>query len=185
MKMEKKPKKLPKYLSEEEIRTLLDTPYKTNKHHILMMKLAYKCGLRNSEVCHITVKDIKFDERKVHVFQGKGAKDRLVPMPYDLMEDLKKYIDMYKLEYNDRLFDITERGFGKMIERYGKRAGLDKKISPHMLRHSFAVHRLKAGASLRSVQKALGHTSLTTTQIYLDITDEDVQEDFDKHPLPV
>ena len=183
--MAKRIKKLPKYLSVDEMKALLSTPYRTNTHHILMLKLAYKCGLRNNEVCYIKVSNFELKERRITILGGKGDVDRIIPIPIDFINDIKDYIELHKLQYNDRLFDITERGFYAMVKRYGKRAGIQKKINPHMLRHSFAVHRLKAGANLRSVQKSLGHSSLTTTQIYLDITEEDVITDFDTHPLPV
>lgn len=181
----KQPKKLPDYLSEENIKKLLDAPYKTNQHHIIMMKFAYKVGLRNSEICYLRKRHILFEESKVKVEEGKGAKDRIVPIPFDFLMEIKEYIEKHELKHDDRLFDIKERGLRAMMKRYGERAGIEQNIHPHLLRHTFAVHSLKAGANLRSVQKALGHKHLSTTEIYLGITDEDVAEDFRRHPLPV
>ena len=79
---------------------------------------------------------------------------------------------------------MKDRGFRAMVKRYGKRCGLEKDVHPHMLRHTFAVHCLKSGMNLRTVQKLLGHEHLTTTQIYLDVTGQDVADDFYAHPLP-
>lgn len=183
---ERKPKRLPKYLTIDEIRTLLDTPYKTHMDHILMLRLAYNCGMRNSEVCNVIVEDFNFEDLSVKVRQGKGGKDRIIyTLTHELVIMLQKYVHNNNLELQDKLFDISPKGFTAMVKRYGKRAGIEKNIYPHMLRHSFAVHSLKAGANLRSVQKSLGHASLTSTQVYLDLIGEDIKEDYRKHPLPV
>jgi len=179
-------KRLPKYLSEQDIKKLLETPYKTNLKDILMLKLAYRCGMRNSEVCNCKVKHIDFQNLGVFVEQGKGSKDRFIPtLTYDMVLQFQKYISDNDLKAEDKLWDITPRGFSAMVKKYGKRAGIERDVNPHMLRHSFAVHSLKAGVNLRSVQKSLGHSSLTTTQIYLDVLVEDIQEDYKQHPLPV
>ena len=181
-----KPKRLPKYLTEEDVKLLLNIPYKTRMDHILMMRLAYNCGMRNSEVCYITVENFDFDDLSVTVLGGKGEKDRIIHvLTHELVQLFKEYIENNNLKPQDRLFDMKPRGFTAMVKRYGKRAGIERNIYPHMLRHSFAVHSLKAGVNLRSVQKALGHASLTSTQVYLDIVGEDVKEDYRRHPLPV
>ena len=177
--------KLPKYLKVEEIRALFDAPYKTNGHHLLMMKFLYKAGLRASEVSKTEVGNINSEESKITVRGGKGNKDRVIPIPLDFLREIEFYIENHNLKHDDQLFDIKPGGIRAMVSRYAVRAGIEQKVKPHMLRHSFAVHRLKAGANLRSIQKALGHASLTTTQIYLDILGEDIKEDFDRHPLPV
>lgn len=181
----KKPRKLPKYLNEDEIRLLLDAPYKTSDHHMLMMRFAYKCGLRNSEVCNVRVNDIDTVDETLHVISGKGEKDRNITIPLDFLREIEDYVQKHDLKGDDKLFDITPDGFYVMVKRYGKRAGINKKVYPHVLRHSFAVHGLKAGRNLRTIQKELGHTSLTTTQIYLDVFDKDVKADVLLHPLPV
>jgi integrase/recombinase XerD len=190
---------LPKYLSSDKLRILLNTPYKTQRHHILIMKLMAKCGLRNSEVVGfqnlrnpekevnipgLRVQDFDFTANQLTVRQGKGKKDRVVPFDANLNVELQKWIKDNDLGANDNLFDISTRAVGAFVKQYGKRAGLTEDIHPHMLRHSFAVAALKAGMNLRTLQKILGHTSLTTTQIYLDITAGDISEDYAKHPLP-
>jgi len=182
----KKPKRLPKYLTKDEIRLLLNIPYKTRMDHILMMRLAYNCGMRNSEVCNIIVENFNFEDLSVTIISGKGDKDRIIHvLTHELVLMLEKYIENNNLNLQDKLFDMKPRGFTAMVKRYGKRAGLEKNIYPHMLRHSFAVHSLKVGVNLRSLQKTLGHSSLTTTQIYLDIVGDDIKEDYRLHPLPV
>jgi len=177
-------KSTPKYLGIEEIRSLLDAPYKTAKHHILMLKFMYKGGLRASETSTITAGNINSEESKIRLV-GKGGVERTIPIPLDFLREIEEFIGIHNLSHVDRLFDITPGGIRAMVKRYAVRAGIEQRVHPHMLRHSFAVHRLKAGANLRSIQKALGHSSLTTTQIYLDIVGDDIAEDFNKHPLPV
>lgn len=181
-----KPRKkivLPKYLSIKELKALLDEPYTTNQHHVLMMKYGCKCGLRNAEICNVKVSDHNFTDHNMIVL-GKGSKERLVPVPLDFENDIKKYLETNNLIGGALLFDITPKGLYAMVKRYGLRAGIDKNVHPHVLRHSFAVHGLKAGWNLRTLQKTLGHTSLTTTQIYLEVNGEDVMADIMNHPLP-
>ncbi len=181
-----KPKKktvLPKYLSIKDLKALLSAPYKTNPHHVLMMKYGCKCGLRNAEICNVKRSDHNFTDHNMIVL-GKGSKERLVPVPLDFENDIKKYVETNHLIGGVKLFDISPKGLYAMVKRYGKRAGIDKNVHPHVLRHSFAVHGLKAGWNLRTLQKALGHKSLTTTQIYLDVNGADVMDDIMNHPLP-
>lgn len=179
-------KTLPKYLEESEIKQLLNAPYKTKQDHILMMKFGAKCGLRSEEILEITVSDISFEDPafpKIRVI-GKGDKERIVPIPHDFAREIEIYIKKNNLGYEDKLFDMKSRGFRVMVKRYGERCGIQKDVHPHMLRHTFAVHCLKSGMNLRTVQKLLGHKNLTTTQIYLDITGQDVADDFFNHKLP-
>lgn len=176
-------KKLPKYLSIDELKALLSAPYKVNQHHILMMKYGCKCGLRNAEICNVKVSDHNFEDHNMIVF-GKGSKERMVPVPLDFENDIKKYLGEKNLIGGDKLFDITPKGLYAMVKRYGIKGGLDLEVHPHMLRHTFAVQGLKAGWNLRTLQKALGHKSLTTTQVYLEITDGDMADDMMRHPLP-
>ncbi|MCK4544164.1 tyrosine-type recombinase/integrase [candidate division WOR-3 bacterium] len=183
----KKPDKpLPKYLKEQEIKQLLNEPYKTKQDHILLMKFGSNCGLRSEEILEIAVKDISFVSHELVTIRviGKGSIERIVPVPLAFSNEVQDYIKKNSLGYEDKLFDMKERGFRAMVKRYGKRAGLEQDVHPHMLRHTFAVHCLKQGMNLRTLQKLLGHKYLTTTQIYLDVTGQDVADDFYAHPLP-
>ena len=184
-----KPKKEPKYMQEEEGNLLLATPYKTNPSHILMLKFGLKCGLRSSEIVNIQVKDMEETIHKGRKFGlltvlGKRNTTRTVPMEYEFLIEVNEYIKLFNLKHEDKLFDMTTRGFGKMVKRYGIRAGIDKNLHPHMLRHTFAVYCLKSGMNLRTLQKLLGHKKISTTEIYLDITGLDVLDEFAEHRLP-
>ncbi|MFP4000686.1 MAG: site-specific tyrosine recombinase/integron integrase [Thermoplasmata archaeon] len=180
-------KKLPKYLKEDEVRKLLNSPERKNVRDRLILRILYRCGLRVSEVTSLKIQDINFDEGMITVRGGKGDKDRIVPIDDDTLD----LIQLYKGDKDKGVLILSQRGKAlsnrqveRIVKKYAKRAGLKKNVYPHMLRHSFAVHSLKSGMNLRSVQKMLGHASLTTTQIYLDLTGEDLKEDYEEHPLP-
>ena len=180
----RQPKRLPKYIPLEELKILLNAPYKTNTHHKIMMKLGAVCGLRGSEVLKVKKEDIKLDEMEIRVNLGKGKVDRIVPIPsLEFIKELREYIE--DLNPQDNLFEMeTTEGLTSMVKRYAKYVGIERNITFHMLRHSFAVHSLKSGVNLRSLQKALGHKQLTSTQIYLDLLSEDMKDDYRDHLLP-
>ncbi len=180
-------RKLPKYLKEKEVRKLLKAPEREKIRDRLILRILYRCGLRVSELTSLKIEDIDFDENMITVRGGKGDKDRVVPIDHETLD----LIQLYKKDAEKGILILSQRGQGlstrqieRIVKKYAKKAGIDKNVYPHMLRHSFAVHSLKAGMNLRSVQKMLGHSSLTTTQIYLDLTGEDIKKDYEEHPLP-
>lgn len=180
----RRPETLPKYIPLNDLTALINAPWKKYIHHELQMKLGAICGLRPMEILHVKKKHFNFQDESVFVEQGKNNKDRVVPIQsYKFTKQLEEYVA--DLEMEDYLFDMkTTEGFTAMIQRYANNIGLQHKVTAHMLRHSFAVHSLKAGRNLRTIQKYLGHKSLTTTQIYLDVTGDDIKEDARLHPLP-
>lgn len=181
------PNKLPKYLREDEIRKLLNSPTREKIRDRLILRILYKCGLRVSELTKLRIQDIDFTECLITVRGGKGGKDRVVPIDPDtltLIEFYKEGAEEGVLILSERGTPISTRQVERLVKDYARKSGIKKNVYPHMLRHTFAVHCLKAGMNLRSVQKMLGHSSLTTTQIYLDITGEDVKRDYEEHPLP-
>ncbi len=180
-------KKLPKYLKEDEVRKLLNAPERDKIRDRLILRILYRCGLRVSELTSLKIQDVNFQEGMITVRGGKGDKDRIVPIDDDTLD----LIQLYKGDADEGILILSQRGEAlstrqveRIVKKYAKKAEIKKNVYPHMLRHSFAVHSLKSGMNLRSVQKMLGHSSLTTTQIYLDLTGEDLKEDYEKHPLP-
>ena len=157
----------------------------------LMVKLMYYAGLRVSEVRNLKIEHLEWlrdpdtPTHRILIANSKGGRDRFVEMPDNLAIEISSFI-FDGTDDNPYLF-ITQRGemfktnwaIEVMIEKYGKKAAIGH-IHPHQIRHSFAVHYLKAGGNLRVLQKLLGHSSLTTTQIYLDIIAQDVSEDYKK-----
>ena len=191
----KQKKYLPVILTEEEVEKLLDIDLvdKYAYRNKAMLELVYSSGLRVSELINIRIHDINVTEATLKVM-GKGSKERLLPLGDYALYYIKKYIEDYRnkfTNYNktDYLF-INSRGdklsrqtFFKIIKEQQEKKGINKDISPHTLRHSYATHLLKHGADLRSIQELLGHSSISTTQIYTHIVDEQLKEEYDScHP---
>jgi len=165
----KTPKILPKYSSREEILEILDTAKKDSRRNYLILLTLWRTGLRVSELVNLRKRDIK--DGNIFVILGKGKKDRVIPLEKELDATWGFYLD--GLKPKDRVFPMTDRNVRYIIKRYCD-------LHPHSFRHSFAVHTLKAGMNIRSLQKILGHVNLETTAEYLDVVGKDVKEDFDK-----
>ena len=138
------------------------------------------------------ISDIDFHECFIKIF-GKGSKERIVPINESAYNALKNYIDNYRIfllktkpsEYvfiNNFGNKISRQGFFKILKKLCKDAGISKEVSPHTLRHSFATHLLNNGANLRVIQTLLGHSNITTTQIYSHLSNESLKEDYKFHP---
>lgn len=188
-------KKLPKILSEEEIEKLLDINLKTDfdYRNKAMLELMYSSGLRVSELINLNVNDIDLSNASVRIF-GKGSKERIIPLNDYAIDALNNYIlthrrSLFKHGESNYLFlnnhgnKMTRQGFFKILEKIAKEKGIKSELSPHTLRHSFATHLLKHGADLRSIQELLGHSDISTTQIYTHITSERLQKNYEEfHP---
>ena len=193
--MPKTKKSLPKILTEEEVFSLLDIKLVDNYSYRnkAMMELMYATGLRVSELINLKLQDIDLINEVVRVF-GKGSKERVVPLGEIAVISLKEYISKYrplmlKQYNNDYLFlnnhgnNMTRQGFFKIIKSIAKEKGIKSEISPHTIRHSFASHLLKYGADLRTIQELLGHSDISTTQVYTHITNEELKQNYKNfHP---
>ena len=181
----KKRRKLPTIITENEVMKLLESPdVKTNKglRDKCILELLYSSGLRISELLNIKINEISKEKNFLKI-KGKGNKERLVPIGSSAMNLLIVYLDTYRLNIKisnniDILFInengsiISRQACWEMIQKYASISLINKKISPHNLRHAFATHLLNNGADLRTVQMLLGHASLSTTQIYTHIAKE-------------
>lgn len=188
-------KNLPNILTEEEILKLLDIKLTDNfsYRNKAMLELMYATGLRVSEIINLKLEDVDFSQDIIRTF-GKGSKERVLPIGDYSKEYLEKYIyeyrgSMLKKEQSEYLFlnnhgkKMTRQGFFKIIKKLAKEKGIDKGLSPHTIRHSFASHLLKYGADLRTIQELLGHSDISTTQIYTHITDEELKKNYQNfHP---
>jgi integrase/recombinase XerD len=186
---------LPKFLTESEVETLLAQPEEKNargQRDKAMLELLYATGLRVSELVSLKLKDLNMEAGYV-LCLGKGGKERIVPFGHSAEEALRRYLQEARLKLlkkddpslflSSRGGPFTRQGFWKMLKKYGRQAGLEQKISPHVLRHSFATHLLERGADLRSVQLMLGHSQITTTQIYTHVSRKHLKEVYQKyHP---
>jgi len=194
LELPKKEKKLPEYLSIEDVDKLLSTPDNSNfgKRDKAMLEMMYGTGMRVTELLSTKIDDINFSEGFVKCF-GKGRKERLIPMSGYTISHINNYLairdNLIKngskrvLFLNNRGNMMSRQGFWKIIKKYNKIAGICLNISPHTLRHSFATHLIENDADLRSVQEMLGHSSITTTQIYTYITQKTWNDVYRKaHP---
>jgi tyrosine recombinase XerC len=185
-------KRLPCVLSEQETASLLDS-IGTGDFYSLrdraILELIYSTGVRVHEITNLDTDDVDFVNEEIKVL-GKGGKERISPSGGKAMELLREYMKKLRdisrtniLFVNRRGGRLTTRAIEMMIKKYALAAGIDKKVTPHTLRHSFATHMLDRGADLRSVQELLGHANLSTTQIYTHLSITKLKKEYDKaHP---
>ena len=185
---------LPKSLSESEVDQLLhapDTSVVVEHRDLAMLEVLYASGLRVSELVGLTMPQLSLNQGVVRVF-GKGGKERLVPLGEAAIETVTDYLGstrqaLLRDRQSDALFPsnrgkvMTRQTFWYRIKIYAKRAGIDPNLSPHTLRHAFATHLINHGADLRVVQMLLGHSDLTTTQIYTHVARSRMQALHEKH----
>lgn len=184
---------LPTYLTIDEVNKLLDIEVTDafSSRNKAILELMYATGLRISEVISLEFKNIDYDECIIRVM-GKGSKERIVPINDYAIKYLKEYIDNYrpelvKNEINNYIFlnnhgrMLTRQGIFKMIKNYAALKNIKKTIGPHTLRHTFATHLLENGADLRVIQELLGHSDISTTQIYTHLTKEALHNEYKKY----
>lgn len=184
---------LPKALSEQDVEALLNAPNVKDKIGLrdkAMLELLYACGLRVTELVSLSMNQINLRQGVIRVF-GKGSKERLVPMGEEASNWITQYVQEARGELlahqSDVLFPsnrgqtMTRQTFWHRIKYYAKVAGITKPLSPHTLRHAFATHLLNHGADLRVVQMLLGHSDVSTTQIYTHVAQQWLQQLHKQH----
>jgi len=186
---------LPKFLTVDEVARLVLQPDERDLHGLrdrAMLEVLYATGMRVSELVQLRPNDVNLDAGHV-ILRGKGGKERVVPLGRAAAALTRRYLEEARPQLQKKpaeaLFltqlgrPFTRQGIWKMLRQYARKAGLEAKISPHILRHSFATHLLERGADLRSVQLMLGHSQITTTQIYTHVSRERLRQVYDKyHP---
>ena len=174
----KRPRQLPIILSQEEAVRLIDSA--SNLFHRAMLMTLYSTGMRRAELCHVKVEDIDSERMLVHIRHGKGGRERSVPLSPKLLETLRAYWRWMKPQtylfpgtvHNWRVDKpITPKVLWMACREAAQRAGIHKRVHPHLLRHSFATHLLEQGADLATVQALLGHADLKATSIYLHLSE--------------
>ncbi|MDP2718523.1 MAG: site-specific tyrosine recombinase XerD [Dehalococcoidia bacterium] len=189
---------LPKPLSIQEMNVLLEEVSKgtgpEDYRDTAMLELLYASGMRVSEVVFLNVDDVKLEEGYVRCF-GKGSKERIIPIHSDAVNKLRKYIEKGRekilvhhpletaLFMNQKGGRLTRQGLWQILKGHVAAAGINARVTPHTLRHTFATHMLSGGADLRSLQELLGHANIATTQVYTHLTSEGIKKAYDKaHP---
>lgn len=199
--MPKLPHRLPEYLSEQEVAQLFDVASQdespTGKRNMVMLYTMYVTGMRVSELVNLKVGNVQCDAGCIRV-DGKGGKQRMIPIPEVMISMLVTYINhdrgqllkkhgtteyLFPIVYGGRLRPISRQAFWFIIKQLWKKAGIERPMSPHTLRHSFATHMLKKGANMRSLQILLGHEHLATVQTYTHVDTGYLRTIYDKkHP---
>ncbi len=179
IKRPKKEKRIPTVLTKEEVKRLFNS-INTRKSK-LMISLLYACGFRVSELINLKISDLDFVERTGYVRQAKGKKDRLFNIPNFLMKDLITHSKEQKNKEEEYFFTgskgrMSERNIQKIVKKASKKAKINKEVHPHTLRHSFATHLLESSIDIRKIQELLGHSDLSTTQIYTHISTEELKK---------
>ena len=187
--------RLPKSLSKSDIKSFLELRSSLKLsgpamvRDFVMFELLYSSGLRVSELVSLKMEDINFEAGFLRVV-GKGSKERVVPVNLRAIERIKRYVARERMEIlkqrrspylfvTNRARPMTRQRFWQTIKKTGRRLGID--VSPHTMRHSFATHLLEGGADLRSLQKMLGHSDISTTQIYTKVTTDRLKQVYSKH----
>lgn len=185
-------KRLPDVLTVNEVDKLLDIPLHTKEDYRdkAILEVLYATGIRISELTNLKMQDVDFANKVVRVF-GKGSKERIVPINKYALKYLGMYLDIRGSFLKGKLTDyiflnskgeaISRESFGLELNKIVKKQGLNKRVTPHMLRHSFATHMLNQGADLRSIQELLGHSDISTTTIYTHVSNEKVKNDYLKY----
>ena len=185
---------LPKYLNLSQIEALLRAPNATRPNGVrdrAMLQLLYATGLRVTELCRLQVPDLALDLGVLRV-TGKGNKQRMIPIGRAAVRAVSEYLvsgrpALLKGRASKYVFVtsrgscLTRQGFWKLLARYGRQIGIFHTLTPHVLRHSFATHLLEGGADLRSVQAMLGHSDISTTQIYTHVLRPRLRQVIDRH----
>ena len=188
---------LPNPMTIEQVELLLEGPRRSTapeaRRSAAMLELLYATGMRVTELVSLNIGDVNLDEHYVRC-RGKGLKERIIPVYPEAIRALKTYVedarpalrrrkDEQALFLNRRGDRLTRQGFWLILKTFGRQAGINATITPHTLRHSFATHLLRGGAALRHVQELLGHASISTTQVYTRLADDQLRDEYDRaHP---
>lgn len=175
----KREKKLPNVLSKEEIKSILEAP--SNIKHKAMLSLIYACGLRRSELLNLKISDIDSKRHLLIIKNGKGKKDRVVPISEKLINILREYYKAYRpkiwlFEGQKPSEQYSEKSLQSVLKQVLQKAKINKPATLHWLRHSYATHLLETGTDLRYIQELLGHKSSKTTEIYTHVTEKSLQK---------
>ncbi len=168
--------KLPIVLNKEEIKKMFESTL--NLKHRLVLMLLYYTGMRLNEAVNLKWQDMDFERGTIHLKIAKGEKERII----FLHENLKRFIEYFSLKKEGLVFTSNfgkkydERSIQMIVKNSAKRGGIEKRVTPHSLRHSFATHLLEGGADIRHIQKLLGHSNLQTTQIYTHVANKDIKK---------
>lgn len=184
--MGRRRKRIPESLTATQVKVLLEAIPVYETRDAAAIRLMVGCGLRIAEVSELQAQDVDLKERRVKVREGKGQKDRVVPMTGETAEVLARHLGGRQdgpVIMSNRRGAASIRQIRRIVKHWAEVAGLPAWVHPHTLRHSFAIACFRSGQKLPTIQYMLGHESLSTTQIYLRVYDKDIADDWDARPL--
>ena len=184
----KRPRKMPNYLSEKEATKLLNAASSDLRTNLIVSLLAHT-GMRVGELCNLKVDDVDLDEGVIWIHSGKGDKDRIVIIPDDCRDLIRSYMPKrFEIKSYSNALLVSRKGtkldtstVQRTVRNLAREAGISKKVTPHVLRHTFATAVLRNGGDIRFIQQLLGHASVATTQIYTHVDDNTLKEMYQKH----
>lgn len=184
----KRPRKMPNYLSEKEASRLLEFAAGDTRTNLIVSLLAHT-GMRVGELCNLKVDDVDLEEGVIGIYSGKGDRDRIVIIPDECREAVRKYLSVrFAIDSRSKALIVSRRGtkldtstVQRIVRNLARDAGIRKKVTPHVLRHTFATAILRNGGDIRFIQQLLGHASVATTQIYTHVDDNTLKEMYQKH----
>jgi integrase/recombinase XerD len=177
----RRPERLPRYLSEEEMHRLFEAVKPSPRDNAIVHVLAF-AGLRVGELCHLLIEDLEFERNILHVRSGKGDKDREVVLEDRTRAAVDRYLTERTLagESSPRLFPVGSVTVERVVRRAAQEAGIPRRVTPHMLRHTLATALLSRGCDIRYIQKLLGHASVATTQIYTHVDTQALRDAYQR-----
>lgn len=185
----KRPRKMPNYLSEKDASRLIEEASKRNLTTGVIISILAHTGIRVGELCNLKISDVDLSESIIYIHSGKGDRDRIVIIPRECKDLLSEYLPQrFRSSNGSDALILSRRGskfdsstIERIVRKLGKDAGIGKKVTPHVLRHTFATAVLRNGGDIRFIQQLLGHASVATTQIYTHVDDSTLREMYEKH----
>jgi integrase/recombinase XerD len=174
-------KNITDYLEKEQVDQVLGAAHKCSQRDYLMLRVLWRTGVRVNELLTITPRDIEPQNSVVNVTKAKGGKRRRVHLDAETIKMLSEYVSAQELPDNRPIFALKQRQVRNVVKRYGSIIGKD--VHPHTFRHSYAIHCVRNGWDIRRLQQVLGHSSLNVTAVYLQFSDPDIKELYDKTPF--
>lgn len=169
------------YLEKAQVNEMLTAARSCSERDYLMMRVLWRSGIRINELLNLRPQDIEYHNHVINVVKAKGGKQRGVPLDVITLAELRDYTHNYNIAKDACLFPLSQQWARELIKRYGQYIG--KHVHPHTFRHSYAINMVSHGVDIRRLQQALGHTLMSTTAVYLQFNDKDLQDVYARAPF--
>ncbi len=171
-------KDITNYLEKPQVDTILDAASACSNRDYLLMRLLWRTGLRIDELLHVRPSDLEYDNKMIRIVKVKNDRQRRIPIDTWTLSLVQEYIGDYDIDNDRPIFQISQQRVRAIVRRYGRI--INKDVSPHTFRHSYAINMVRQGCDIRRLQLLLGHSSMATTVIYLQFNDDDLRDIYDR-----